>query len=217
MLALKASAEGSLKLPILGEEKLRKSATQLGIDIEGKTIKSIALKVADALLEDLSRAVPSKHKTLNTFATPERIKVWKDLEILPIGAYHEVFEALHRTTTGTEGDWRNIMQQFLQCGLAFVWTSVLGSSIALDSLFGLPERSTVKANIRALKEGYVNIAVHGHSPLLVSEIIKQGRSEEFVCLARENGAEGIKFYGICCSGLSAIYRYGGVIHSLMAP
>jgi carbon-monoxide dehydrogenase catalytic subunit len=211
MLALKASAEGTMKLPIAGEEKLRKSAAQLGIDIEGKTIEAVALKVADALLEDLSRAVPDKHKTLNAFATPERIEVWKDLDILPIGAYHEVFEALHRTTTGTDGDWKNVMQQFLRCGLAFAWTSVLGSSIAMDSLFGLPERSTVKANIGALKEGYVNIAIHGHSPLLVSEIIKQGRSEEFVHLAKENGAEGIQFYGICCSGLSAMYRYGGVI------
>lgn len=103
------------------------------------------------------------------------------------------------------------MHQFLRCGLAFVWTRAFGFSIALDSLFGLLERDTVKTNIEALKEGGVNIAVRGHSPLLVSEIIKQGRSEEFVCLARENGAEGIKFYGICCSGLSAMYRYGGVI------
>jgi len=81
----------------------------------------------------------------------------------------------------------------------------------MDSLFGLPERSTVKVNIGALKEGNVNIAVHGHSPLLISEIIKQGRSEEFVLLAKENCAKGIQFYGICCSGLSAMYRYGGVI------
>ena len=38
LLALKASAEGSLKLPIAGEEKLRKSANQLGINTEGETI-----------------------------------------------------------------------------------------------------------------------------------------------------------------------------------
>ena len=60
-------------------------------------------------------------------------------------------------------------------------------------------------------EGYVNIAVHGHSPLLVSEIVKQGKSSEFIQLAKEKGALGIQFYGICCSGLSAMYRYGGVI------
>ncbi|WP_334293587.1 anaerobic carbon-monoxide dehydrogenase catalytic subunit [Herbinix hemicellulosilytica] len=211
MLALKAAGEGVLNIPIAGTEKLKKSAAQLGIDTEGKSANELAVEVADILLEDLSRTVPGKHKTLNAFATRERIEKWKDLDILPIGAYHEVFEALHRTTTGTDGDWKNIMKQFLRCGLAFAWSSVLGSSIAMDSLFGLPARSTVKANLGALKEGYVNIAVHGHSPLLVSEIVKQGRSKKYIELAKKKGALGIQFYGICCSGLSAMYRYGGVI------
>ncbi len=211
MIALKSAAEGKLNIPIVGTEKLKKSATMLGISIDGKSIEEIASSVADVLLEDLSRTIPDKHKTLHAFATPERVKLWKELDILPISAYHEVFEALHRTGTGTDGDWKNIMQQLLRCGLAFAWTSVLASSIAMDSLFGLPVRSTVKANVGALKEGYVNIALHGHSPLLVSEIVRQGRSEEFDALAKEHGAQGIQFYGICCSGLSAMYRYGGVI------
>jgi len=211
MLALKAAGEGILNIPISGEEKLRKSAAQLGISTKGKSKEELAVEVADILLEDLSRTVPGKHKTLSAFATKERIEKWRELDLLPIGAYHEVFEALHRTSTGTDGDWENIMKQFLRCGLAFAWSSVLGSSIAMDSLFGLPVRSTVKANLGALREGYVNIAVHGHSPLLVSEIVKQGRSQEFIQLAKEKGALGIQFYGICCSGLSAMYRYGGVI------
>ncbi|ODM27707.1 anaerobic carbon-monoxide dehydrogenase catalytic subunit [Acetivibrio mesophilus] len=211
MLALKASGEGVLNIPISGEAKLRKSAAQLGISTEGKTKEELAIEVAGILLEDLARTVPGEHKTLKAFATKERIKKWQELDILPIGAYHEVFEALHRTSTGTDGDWENIMKQLLRCGLAFAWSSVLGSSIAMDSLFGIPARSTVKANLGALKEGYVNIAVHGHSPLLVSEIVKQGRNPEFIQLAKEKGAHGIQFYGICCSGLSAMYRYGGVI------
>ena len=57
----------------------------------------------------------------------------------------------------------------------------------------------------------MNIAVHGHSPLLVSEIVRTGQSEKYQKKAKEAGAEGIQFYGICCSGLSAMYRYGGVI------
>ena len=211
MLALKAAGEGELNIPISGEEKLRKSAAQLGIAAEGKSKEELAKEVAGVLLEDLSRTVPGKHKTLSAYATKERIEKWQELDILPIGAYHEVFEALHRTSTGTDGDWENIMKQFLRCGLAFAWSSVLGSSIAMDGLFGLPVRSTVKANLGALRQGYVNIAVHGHSPLLVSEIVKQGRSQEFIQLAKEKGALGIQFYGICCSGLSAMYRYGGVI------
>ena len=87
----------------------------------------------------------------------------------------------------------------------------LGSAIATDSLFGIGGRATSKINVGALKTGYVNIAVHGHSPVLVSQIVKQGQSEEFIKLAKEKGAKGIQFYGICCSGLSAMYRYDGVI------
>lgn len=211
MLALKAAGEGILNIPITGVEKLKKSAAQLGISTAGKTNEALAVELADTLLEDLSKTVPGRHRTLHAFATTERIELWRKLDVLPISAYHEVFEALHRTSTGTDGDWQNVMKQLIRCGLAFAWSSVLGSSIAMDSLFGLPERSTVKTNLGALKEGYVNIAVHGHSPLLVSEIIKQGRHEEFIHLAKEKGALGIQFYGICCSGLSAMYRYGGVI------
>lgn len=211
ILALKNAAEGKLDLPILGEDKVRKTAVQFGIDTEGKTINELASEIADILLEDLSRTVPGEFKTIQIAASPERRKVWKDLDILPIGAYHEVFEALHRTGTGTDGDWKNVMQQFLRCGLAFVFSGVVGSAIATDSLFGIGGRRTSKVNVGALKKGYVNIAVHGHLPVLVSEIVKQGQSEEFIKLAKENGAEGIQFYGICCSGLAAMYRYNEVI------
>lgn len=211
MLALKAAAEGRVNLTIASPAKVLKSAAQLKIPTENRSIPEIASELADVLLEDLSRTIPGRHRTLDAFAAPERIRVWEREGILPISAYHEVFEALHRTGTGTDGDWRNVMKQLARCGLAFAWTSVLGSSIAMDSLFGLPERSTVKCNLGALRKGWVNIAVHGHSPLLVSEIVRLGRSEEFDRLAREAGAPGIQFYGICCSGLSAMYRYGGVI------
>ena len=211
LLAMKFAAEGKLDLPILGEDKVRKTAVQFGLDTEGKNINELALELADILLEDLSRTVPGEFRTIQAAATEERKKVWADMDILPIGAYHEVFEALHRTGTGTDGDWENVMKQFLRCGLAFVFSGVVGSAIGTDSLFGIGGRMTSKVNVGALKEGYVNIAVHGHLPVLVSEIVKQGQSEEFINLAKQHGAKGIRFYGICCSGLAAMYRYNDVI------
>jgi carbon-monoxide dehydrogenase catalytic subunit len=211
MLALKAAAQGSLEMPLASPEKIRGSARKLGIAEEGRGLNEVASDLADALLEDLSRTAPGPHRTLSAFAPPERVELWRKLDLLPISAYHEVFEAFHRTTTGTDGDWRNVMRQFYRCGLAFAWSSVLGSSIAMDLLLGLPARRTVKVNLGALNPRFVNVAVHGHSPVLVSEIVRQGRSEEMAALARAGGAEGIGFYGICCSGLSAMYRYGGVV------
>lgn len=211
MLALKRAGEGTLDLPIEGEQKIRAVSEIYGLHTQGKTIKELAVEVADILLKDLSRTVPDPHRTLAAFAPKERQEVWAALDILPISVYHEVFESLHRTSTGTDGDWRNLMKQFLRTGVAFAWTSCLGSSIAMDSLYGLPQRSRSKMNLGALKKGFVNIAVHGHSPLLVSEIVRTGQSEKYQKKAKEAGAEGIQFYGICCSGLSAMYRYGGVI------
>lgn len=211
MLALKKAAEGSIDLPIEGDAKVRAVCQTYGIDTEGKTSEQLASEVADILLDDLSRTIPAPHRTLQAFAPAERKKVWEDLGILPVSVYHEVFESLHRTSTGTDGDWKNIMKQFLRTGVAFAWTSCLGSSIAMDCLYGLPQRRRTMMNVGALKKGWVNIAVHGHSPLLVSEIVRTGQSEEYQTKAKAAGAEGIQFYGICCSGLSAMYRYGGVI------
>ncbi len=211
MLALKLAGEGKADIPIEGAQKIFAVCKNFGIDTTDKTLNELAVEVADILLEDLSRTVPGKHRTLHAFASQERIKTWEELDILPISVYHEVFESLHRTSTGTDGDWQNEMKQFLRTGVAFAWSSVLGSSIAMDSLYGLPKRSTSKINVGAIKKGYVNIAVHGHSPLLVREIVRVGQSEQFQELAKQVGALGIQFYGICCSGLSAMYRYGGVI------
>ncbi|MBQ6158867.1 MAG: hypothetical protein IJJ20_07655, partial [Thermoguttaceae bacterium] len=211
MLALKWAAEGKLNVPILGEQKIRSTAEAFGIPQKDRPLNDVAKDLADTLLEDLSRTVPAEYKTIAACAPPERQEKWKELDILPISAYHEVFEAYHKSGCGTDGDWRSVMQQFLRCGLAFTFSGVVGASLATDSLFGVGDRVTSKVNIGALKKGYVNIAVHGHLPLLVSRIVEAGKRNDLIALANKAGAEGIRFYGICCSGLSAMYRYAGVI------
>ena len=211
ILSLKWAAEGKLDLPILGQQKIKDTAKAFGIKTERRSIKKIASELADVLLEDMSRTVPGEYKIIEALGSEERKKVWKELDILPISAYHEVFESYHKTGVGTDGDWKSIMQQFLRCGLAFTYSGVVSTSIATDGLFGVGDRVTSKVNIGALKKGYVNIAVHGHLPTLVSEIVRVGQEEKFINLAKEAGAKGIRFYGICCSGLSSMYRYAGVI------
>jgi anaerobic carbon-monoxide dehydrogenase catalytic subunit len=210
MLALKGAAEGNLDIPILGPEKVIGTAKAFGIFSQEKTVQELAGEIAMILLEDLCRTVPGPHRTLETLAPKERIAVWKDLDILPIGAYHEVFEALHRTTTGTDGDWENLMRQVLRCGLAFAWSSVAGSAIAMDCLYGLPKRSRITTNLGAIRPDYVNLAVHGHSPVLVTAIVNAARRDDLIAEAKSSGAEGIRLYGICCSGHSALAKFGDV-------
>lgn len=209
ILSLKRAAQGELDLPILGKNKIIAVAQKFGIPVKHRSLKNITIDLCNILLEDMSRTDPSEYKTIRAMAPPERQEVWEKLDILPISAYHEVFEAYHRTGCATDGDWKSIMQQFLRCGLAFTFTGVVAANIATDGLFGVGDRVTSKSNVGALKKDYVNIAVHGHLPTLVSEIVKVGMSEEYQ--EKAIGAKGIRFYGICCSGLAPMYRYAGVI------
>lgn len=211
LLSMKFVAEGRLKLPILGEKKLRTVSKAFGLETEGKSARELTGELADILLEDLSRAVPDDYKTIRVMAPKERQDVWDKLDIIPISAYNEVFDSYHRTAVGTDGDWESLMQEFLRCGLAFCFTGVVAANIGTDVLFGNGHRATSKVNIGALKEGWVNIAVHGHLPTLVSEIVRIGRTPEMIELAKAHGAKGIQFYGVCCSCLAAMYRYEGVI------
>lgn len=211
ILMLKWAAEGKLDLPIIGEYKVRQMAEAYGIPTKRRQLKNIAKDLTDVLLADLSRTEPEAYRTIQACAPAERQKTWEEMDILPISAYHEVFEAYHKSGCATDGDFDSIMKQFLRCGLVFTFSGVVSTSIATDALLGVGDRVTSKVNIGALKKGYVNIAVHGHLPVLVKEIVKTGQSEKFVKLAKEKGAKGIRFYGICCSGLSAMYRYEGVI------
>ncbi len=211
ILMLKWAAEGKVDIPIIGEYKIKSMAESFGIRSKNRQLKNIAIDLANILLEDLSRIEPSDYRTIEACAPAERKKVWKEMDIMPISAYHEIAEAYHKSGCATDGDWKSIMKQFLRCGLAFTYSGVVGASIATESLLGVGDRVTSKVNIGALKEGYVNIAVHGHLPVLVKEIVKTGYSEKYQKLAKEKGAKGIQFYGICCSGLSAMYRYAGVI------
>ncbi len=142
---------------------------------------------------------------------PNKQKVWAGLDILPISAYNEAFDTYHRTCVGTDGDWFSNMRAFLRCGLAFTFTGVVAADIATDILYGEGEIRNCRVNVGALEKNYVNIAVHGHLPMLVSKVVELGNSEEYQQKAREIGAKGVKFYGICCSGLAAMYRYENVI------
>ncbi len=211
ILSLKWAGEGKLDKKILGAEKMRNLAKSFEIEVEGMTDEEVAVAFANELLEDMSRPESAEYKTIKYCAPPERQQVWKDLDILPISTYQEVFEAMHRTGEASDGDWRSIMQQFLRTGLTYVFGTVVNTNLATDSFFGLGKRRKTMVNLGAIERGYVNIALHGHLPTLVTEIVALGQTEEFQKKARAAGAQGIRFYGICCSGLSALYRLGGVV------
>ena len=68
LLSMKAVAEGRLSLPILGEKKLHAVCQAFGIEPRGQSSARLLNKLADVLLEDLSRALPEDYKTNQGFS-----------------------------------------------------------------------------------------------------------------------------------------------------
>lgn len=75
-----------------------------------------------------------------------------------------------------------------------------------DVLFGTPEPVVSEANLGTLDAEKVNIAVHGHNPLLSEMVVKAAKELEGEATAA--GAKGINVVGICCTGNEVLMRRG---------
>ena len=75
-----------------------------------------------------------------------------------------------------------------------------------DVLFGTPTPVITDANLGALDKDKINIAVHGHNPLLSQMVVYAARELEGE--AKAAGAQGINLVGICCTGNEVLMREG---------
>ncbi|QNB46008.1 anaerobic carbon-monoxide dehydrogenase catalytic subunit [Thermanaerosceptrum fracticalcis] len=192
---------------IKDEQKLRDIAEKLNLSPAGKDIKQVAKEVALASLEDFSR---QKHSIPCNWAketmSAERVDKLAKLGVMPHNIDAVITEIMGRTHVGCDADAVNVLLGGLKGALAD-YTGMYLSTELSDVLFGTPEPVVTAANLGVLKKDAVNIAVHGHNPLL-SEIICDvalKMNEE----AKKAGAkEGINIVGICCTGNEVMMRRG---------
>jgi len=194
------AADYSIKDP----DKLKAVAGRLGIGVEGRADMEIAGDVARAALADFhEKDTPVLWAA--TVVTPGRVKVLSDLGAVPKGIDHEVSEIMHRTLYGVDADAVNLLIAGIRCGVADLAGCYMGTDLA-DIMFGTPTPLVSAANMGTLKEDMVNIAVHGHNPVL-SEIIVAvaGEMQQEAAAA---GASGINLVGVCCTGNELMERHG---------
>ncbi|EAX48202.1 carbon-monoxide dehydrogenase, catalytic subunit [Thermosinus carboxydivorans Nor1] len=192
---------------IKDEQKLRNIAEKLNLAPAGKDIRQVAKEVALASLDDYSRqkrSIPCNWAKVTL--TAERVDKLVDLGVMPHNIDAVIAEIMARTHVGCDADAVNVLLGGLKGALAD-YTGMCLSTELSDVLFGTPEPVVTKANLGVLKEDAVNIAIHGHNPLL-SEIICDvalKMNEE----AKKAGAkEGINIVGICCTGNEVMMRRG---------
>ena len=185
-------------------EKLRAVATRMSIPVEGRPDNDIALDLANAALADFhEKDTPVLWAA--TVVNPQRAKVLTDLGLVPRGIDHEISEIMHRTLYGVDADPVNLLLGGMRCAVADLAGCYMATDIA-DILFGIPKPSFTEANLGTLKAGAVNIALHGHNPLLSDILVTRAYTRNEAAIAA--GASGINIVGICCTGNEIMMRHG---------
>ena len=115
---------------------------------------------------------------------------------------------LHRTHMGVDNDYVNTLLHALRTGLADGWGGSMIATELSDVMFGTPKPVMSEVNLGVLKTDQVNIAMHGHNPLLSDVICAAAQDPELVELARSVGASGINIVGLCCTGNEMLMRRG---------
>jgi len=182
--------------------KLRAVATRMNIPVEGRSDNEIALDLAKAAMADFhEKETPVLWAA--TVVTKDRAKVLTDLGLVPKGIDYEVSEIMHRTLYGVDADAVNLLLAGLRCGVADLAGCYMGTDLA-DILFGTP--TPVEANLGTLKGDAVNIAVHGHNPVLSDLMVTVANDMKEAAVSA--GASGINLVGICCTGNEVMMRHG---------
>lgn len=202
---LKKCAAGQAEAySIKSPEKLKSVASRMQIATDGRSDMEIAADLASAALADFhEKETPVLWAT--TIVNPKRAKLLGELDLVPKGIDHEVSEIMHRTLYGVDADPVNLLLGGLRCGVADLAGCAMGTDLA-DILFGVPQPAVSSANLGTLKEDAVNIALHGHNPVLSEVLVAAADSRQED--ARAAGASGINLVGICCTGNEIMMRHG---------
>jgi carbon-monoxide dehydrogenase catalytic subunit len=188
------------------ETKLKALAEEWGIETGDRRLPEIAADLAEAMMEDFG-----SRKSRLGFAdrVPEqRLDLWAKLGIMPRGIDRENVEMLHRTHMGVDNDYVNTLLHGLRTSLSDGWGGSMVATELSDVMFGTPQPVVSTVNLGALRPECVNIALHGHNPMLSDVIMQAAEDPELVSLAMEKGAEGINLVGLCCTGNELQMRKG---------
>jgi len=168
--------------------------------IEGKDDYDKAVKVADAVLDDLYRPDFEKMKITKKMAYAPRYKKWEELGILPGGAKSEVFSAVVKTSTNLNSDPVHMLLHALRLGISTGLYGLTLTNLLNDVVIGEPEIRMAPVGFRAIDPDYINIMITGHQHSKFAYLQNRLTDDDIVKKAKAAGAKGIKIVGCTCVG-----------------
>lgn len=204
-LTLLEAAEGEAPYEIKDVGKLYQVAHDLGINTETLSINETAKEVALKALEDFQKQ-KGVMNWVELRAHKDSLKTWNELGITPVNAHLEIAKAVARNAMGCDADPTNLILGGVTMGLVDGYAGLHLSTDLQDILFGTPKAVKAKYSMGVLDEKKINIAVHGHIPMLSEKVVEWSRKLEDK--AHEVGATGINIVGVCCTGNELLMRQG---------
>jgi len=186
-------------------EKLSRIAGEFGIAPDLPPLEQ-AKELALALMEEYG--IKKGFLQFTKRLPASRQEKWRTLGVSPRGIDWEITEIMHRTHMGVDNDAVNTLLQALRAALADGWGGSMVATEVSDILFGTPKPVTSQVNIGVLKEDWVNIILHGHSPLVSEMVAQAAQAPELLAQAKGLGAQGINLAGLCCTGNEVLMRQG---------
>lgn len=190
---------------IKDEGKLRAIAAELGMKENGKDKAALM----EFLIEKVKTAFSNLHgenEWMNLTVPQPRLDKFKELGIMPSGIDSTIRETMHRTHIGVDADPVNLLLGGLKCALAD-YQGMDVSTVMSDILLGTPTLNYTYANLGVLDKDAVNIALHGHNPL-VGEALLTAMPRYQDKAKAVGAANGINLVGICCTGNEVLMRHG---------
>ncbi|HZW37028.1 MAG TPA: anaerobic carbon-monoxide dehydrogenase catalytic subunit [Candidatus Deferrimicrobiaceae bacterium] len=188
------------------EAKLLSVAGRLGIPTEGRPVPSVAGDVARKAIEDFGRQDGRPMNWIRGRSSQKEYDKWEKLGLLVSNPHNEIETAMHRTSMGNDADPLNLWVATLRMGMVDNFAGLMLATDLSDILFGTPSPKVVSANYAVIRAGSVNLACHGHNPILASKLVEW--ADKMEAEAKEAGADGINVVGVCCIGNELAMRSG---------
>ena len=185
--------------------KLHTIAQKLGIAILDRGDMEILKDVVEVAHADFGRYQDRPLAFLDAFMTEGRRKKFRDTNIMPRNIDGAITELIAQTAMGVDSDPVNIIFGGLKSCLADLGGEYIATALS-DVLFGTPAPIVSEANLGVINEKMVNVAVHGHNPVLSEMVVAAARAMKEDAI--KAGAEGVNVVGICCTGNELLMREG---------
>ncbi len=202
---LVATGEGKTPFKISDVAKLKDFAGRLGLDTN-KPPESLAVELGRFMLSVINSDSNTSLKTVEVFATPGRVAVWRRLGIMPGGPANEQIDAISHCLTNVDGDYVSLAKTAMRLALSCIYGSLIPLEYGQDILFGTPKPHRMYFDFGILDPSYVNIVVNGHEPFVGMALIKYCSIPEVQDRAKSRGANGIRVIGSIETGQEILQR-----------